>query len=138
VDDLVHAVGSALRTPGADGRIFNLAMRSPPTWNEYFERFGMALGAVPIARISRRRLWIETALLAPPLKALQIAARPLPRLRALIAAPMPPSFARLCAQHITLDVSRAERVLGMTWTPLDQGLRATASAILRAAGRSRA
>lgn len=119
-DDLVAAIAKALRLPGIEGGCFNLAMASPPTWNEYFTAFGCALGAVPVARIGSRRLRIESWV-AAPLKILELlGARPPP--------PLTPSFLKLCAQEITLDSRRAEAALGITWTALDDGLRQTAAA----------
>ncbi len=135
VDDLVAAVTAALRLPELGGRTFNLAMRSPPSWNEYFERFGIALGAVPIVRIGSRRLAFEAGILAPPLKALEIAARAVPPIRSRVPPPIPPSVRALCRQDLRLDVSRAESGLQVRWTPLEEGLRITAAAILAAANR---
>lgn len=122
VGDLVASIAQALRLPGIEGRIFNLAMSGPPTWNEYFIRFAQALGAVPVARVGRRRLQIESKILAPPLKIAEIlAARA--KLRALrLPEPIPPSLLRLCRQEIRLDVAAAEKSLQMTWTGLDEGL----------------
>jgi nucleoside-diphosphate-sugar epimerase len=133
IDDLVAAVSAALRVPGIDGQSINLAMRSPPTWNEYFARFGKELGAVPISRIGARRLKIERKLLAPPLKVLELVERRV-RGRAGIAPPaLTPSFLDLCAQDITLDVDKAETLLGLHWSPLGEGLRRAAAAIVGSA-----
>lgn len=130
IDDLAHAVLAALQVPGIDGQAFNLSLPAPPTWNAYFLAFARALGAVPVQRIGGRRMAFETKLLAPVLKIAEIAAQ-----RARIGAgrlppPLPPSLARLWRQEIRLDVARVERVLGMTWTPMEQGLRATAAAMV--------
>jgi len=128
VDDVVAAILAALTRPAAEGAVFNLAMADPPDWNDYFLRFAKALGAVPIARRSERRLRLETRLLAPPLKLLErIAARA--GLEATRLPPaIPPSLARLWRQEIQLDSSAAERELGLRWSGLDQGLAATVAA----------
>src|SRR5207237_284416 len=68
VSDVCAATLKALGTRDAAGRAYNLGSPQPPTWNEYFVEYGRALGAVPVRRISRRRLRIETKILAPPLK----------------------------------------------------------------------
>jgi nucleoside-diphosphate-sugar epimerase len=126
VGDAVEAILRALRTPHAAGRIYNVAGPEFPTWNEYLSRYALALGAVPLARISRRRLKIESKLLAPPLKVAEIlAARLAPRLSAALPQPIPPSLVRLFGQEIRMIVGRAELDLGMEWTPLEQGLRMT-------------
>jgi nucleoside-diphosphate-sugar epimerase len=122
VDDLVAAIVDSLRLPGIEGQCFNLAMRSPPTWNDYLEQFARALGAVPVSRIAARRLKIETRLLAPPLKILAMAA---PN---LIPPAITPSLLNLCGQNITLDSRKAELALGLAWTPLTEGLRQAAAA----------
>jgi nucleoside-diphosphate-sugar epimerase len=128
VEDVVEAIVQGLRRPDIEGRPFNLSTPAPPTWNEYFIRYAQALGAVPVSRIGRRRLRIEGKLLAPPLKIAEIllskASRPLAR---RLPQPIAPSLLRLFAQEIALDVSSAERALGMRWTPLDEGLRQSAA-----------
>jgi nucleoside-diphosphate-sugar epimerase len=127
VEDLVTAISQALRLNGVEGRTFNLAMSEPPTWNEYFVRFAQALGAVPVARLGRRRLKFESKILAPPLKIAEIlSARA--GLRSLrLPEAIPPSLLRLCQQDIRLDIHAAERGLQLSWTTLEAGLAAAAA-----------
>jgi nucleoside-diphosphate-sugar epimerase len=127
VDDLVEAILKSLRTPGIDGECFNLAMRSPPTWNEYFTRFARALGAVPVSRIGARRLKIEARLAAPPLRLIEMMQRRLGRSGAIPPA-ITPSLLNLCGQNITLLSGKAEESLGLAWTPLREGLQRAAAA----------
>jgi nucleoside-diphosphate-sugar epimerase len=127
VGDLVTAIHRSLRGTDVAGSTFNLAMATAPTWNDYFVRFARALGAVPVTRVSRRRLKIETKLLAPPLKIAQIVAARAGVRSLLLPDPIPPSLIRLCGQDIRLSVAAAERSLQMTWTDLDQGLASAAS-----------
>ncbi|OIQ94303.1 short chain dehydrogenase [mine drainage metagenome] len=126
VDDVARAVVAAVRQGRAEGQAFNLAMAGAPTWNEYLMAFAQALGAVPVRRLSARRLRLETKLLAPPLKILEMAAA---RAGAVAWAPplVPPSLARLFRQEIRLDSGKSERLLGQTWMPLDEGLAETAA-----------
>lgn len=129
IDDLVAAILESLRRPELAGEVFNLAMPDPPTWNEYLTRFAIALRVVPVRRVTRRRLALERRILAPPLKALEMLARRLdpasvPRRPALTS-----SLLRLCAQRIVLDAGKAERVLGLRWTPLAEGLARTAATL---------
>jgi nucleoside-diphosphate-sugar epimerase len=126
IDDLVAAVLHVLQERSAVGAVFNLAMPDPPSWNEYFVRFGRALGAVPVRRISRRRLAVETRLLAAPLRLGEIAARAAGLGRWAPPA-IPPSLLRLCAQEIRLVPERARRELDWTSTPLEAGLARTAA-----------
>lgn len=128
VDDLVSTILTSLRAPGIDGHHFNLAMRSPPTWNEYFVQFGIALGAVPISRIGRRRLQLETKLFAPPLKIMELTERRLRGQSRSIPPPITPSLLSLCRQNITLNVEKAEAAFDISWTPLSEGLRQSAAA----------
>jgi nucleoside-diphosphate-sugar epimerase len=126
--DLVAGALAALQAPEVEGRAFNLAMRSPPTWNEYFLQFARALGAVPVVRIGARRRKIERKLLAPVLKGLELLERRLPGGSRRVPPAITPSLLDLCGQPITLSVAEAERTLGLRWTPLSDGLARTAAA----------
>jgi nucleoside-diphosphate-sugar epimerase len=126
VEDVVAAIAQSLRLPGVAGQAFNLAMAQPPTWNEYLIEFARALGAVPVARIGRRQLQIETKLLAPPLKIAEILCRKAGIRTARLPEAIPPSLLRLCAQDMRLDVGRAEQLLQLRWTGLEDGLRQAA------------
>ncbi len=137
LDDLAAAVLSALRHPGIGGEIFNIAMRSPPTWNDYLIRFGIALGAVPIRRITARRLNLESRLLAPPLRVMEILAGRRSGRPRLAVPQITSSLLKLCRQRITLDVAKAEAMLGMKWTALDQGIACAAAARLHRGGVAR-
>ncbi|MFT3905579.1 MAG: NAD-dependent epimerase/dehydratase family protein [Steroidobacteraceae bacterium] len=127
VDDVALAAVRALRLSGARGATFNLSLPAPPTWNEYFTRFAVALRAVPVRRIGARRQRIEAKLLAPPLKVLEIAAGKVGMTPGCLPSPIPASLWRLCGQDIRLDVRHAETVLGMVWRPLDAELQECAA-----------
>jgi len=120
-DDVVAATLAALRTPGARGQAINLGHPEPPTWNEYFLAYARALGAVPLERIPRWRLKLE-ALLGLPLKAFEIVARKLGLSTAWLPAPITPSLLHTLGWDLQLDVAKAERLLGLRWRPLAQGL----------------
>jgi choline dehydrogenase-like flavoprotein/nucleoside-diphosphate-sugar epimerase len=120
VDDVASAVLLSLHQTGAVGQILNLAMPDPPTWNEYLVEYAKALGAVPVRRISRRRLWLETKVYAVPLKIVELGAQALGV--GWVPPPIPPSFARLAAQEIRIDSGRARNVLGWRCRPLEQGI----------------
>lgn len=131
VADLAGAVLAALRTPAAQGHRYNLAMANAPLWNDYFFLFARALGAVPIARLSQRRLVIEGKILAPPLKIAEIIAGKA-GFKAIVPPPIPPSLLRLWRQEIRLSAAKAERELSLEWTDLSRGL-ADAAAWIKAA-----
>jgi nucleoside-diphosphate-sugar epimerase len=133
VDDVVAAILAALRLPRVAGHAFNLGSPAPPTWNEYFLSFARMLGAVPLSRISRRRLALETKVWAPPLKLAEMTADLIRLPKARIPSPIPPSLVRSWGQDITLDVGKAEQQLHIAWTPAEAGLRETAGE-LRARG----
>jgi 2-alkyl-3-oxoalkanoate reductase len=122
VADVVTAISHCLRLPEVAGQAFNLAMAQPPTWNEYFIGFARALGAVPVARIGRRRLKIEARLWAPPLKIAEILLNKARMTAIRLPEAIAPSLLRLWQQDIRLDVARAERLLQLRWTALDEGL----------------
>jgi 2-alkyl-3-oxoalkanoate reductase len=121
VDDVVAAVLAALRAPEARGQAFNLGSPEPPTWNEYFLAYARALGAVPLQRIPRWRLGLEK-LLGLPLKALEVVARKLRLPAAWLPVPITPSLLHTFGWDLRLDVTKAERLLGLRWRPLAQGL----------------
>lgn len=128
IDDVAEAVLRALRLPSASARTFNLSLPDPPTWNEYLCRYAAALGAVPVSRIAQRRLRLESKLLAPPQKIAEIIVGKIsPRLARRLPQPIPPSLVRLFEQEIRMNVDLAEQVLGMRWTPFEEGLSRTAA-----------
>lgn len=122
VDDVAQAVLAALRRPQAGGQAYNLSMSQAPTWNEYFIAYARALGATPVSRIGARQLKLEAKALAPALKIAEIAGRKLGLARHLPPL-MPPSLLRLWQQDIRLTSDRAERELGLQWTPWLDALR---------------
>lgn len=127
IDDLVAAVLAALTRPGVEGEAFNLADAASPSWNRYFAAYAQALGALPLRQVSAARLRLETRLFAPPLKVAEIVARRFGLDPDRLPPAIPPSLLQLCRQDIRLDVSKAETLLGLRWTPLAEGLRAAAS-----------
>lgn len=129
IDDLVASIVAALQRASVEGEVFNLAVPSPPTWNEYFTRFGIALRAVPIRRLTARRLALEAKFLAVPLKVMEAAAQRASLAPAFAAPALTPSLLKLCKQRITMDVGKAESRLGMTWTRVADGIERTAAAI---------
>ncbi len=131
VDDVVAAIVASLDPHLATPQAFNLGGHQPITWNDFFIRYGMALGATPVPRIGNRRLKLETKLAAIPLKVLEKALGNT-RARALgIPDAIPPSFMRLCRQELTLDTRKASNELGIAWTELNAGLDQTAAWFIR-------
>jgi 2-alkyl-3-oxoalkanoate reductase len=126
VGDVVLAILRALENPGVDSRVFNLSTPDPPTWNEFLIKYGTALNAVPVRRISRRRLRIEGKLLAPPLKVAEILFRACKLNSAQLPPPIPPSLIRLMGQEIRLDTKHAEAELGLRFMDIDEALRTSA------------
>lgn len=122
VDDVVQAAIRALDVEVASGSAFNLAEPDPPTWNRYLMDFAREIGAVPVHRLPGWQLKLETKLLAIGFKVLQIVAGKIKLRRLPIPDPITPSFARLFAQDIRFDPSRADQVLGLKRTPYREGL----------------
>ena len=125
VDDLAAAILAAVRLP-AGGSVFNVSDPDPGTWNDYFHRLALAIGAVPIRRVSDRWLRLEAKLAARPLQAAQMAASRLP-VKLPVPDSIPPSLLQLWQQDITLDHRHADAVLRFPRTP-------PAQAIAKAAG----
>ncbi len=122
VGDVVQAILRALQQPEVDGAIFNLGLARPPTWNEFLVKFGVALGAVPVRRISSRRLLFEEKVIAAPLKMAEILARAAGIDSRRLPGPMPSSFMTTMRQEIRLDTRRAQTQLGLQWTDLSSML----------------
>jgi nucleoside-diphosphate-sugar epimerase len=126
VSDVVLAILRALENPAIDGKVFNLSTPEPPTWNEFLVKYATALDAVPVRRISRRRLRIEGKLVAPPLKVAEILFRACKHNSARLPLPIPPSLIRLMGQQIRLDTKRAQADLGLRFRDIDEALGSTA------------
>lgn len=126
VDDVAAAAVRALRLAHDPLGAFNLSLREPITWNDYFARYAAALGVSPVRLVTPRRVALETHILAPPLKVLErlLSTPRLARWNPL--PPLRPWLPALCAHDIRMDVARAENILRVPWTPLDAGLRMTA------------
>lgn len=125
-EDLALAVVAALTSAKASGQAFNIADSEPSTWNEYFLRLGHELG-VPVPHVSRSRINLETTLLAPPLQIAKLAGQRLGFRPGLLPEPIPPSVLSLWRQHLHLDCRKAHDKLQSQQTPLEQGLRLSAS-----------
>jgi 2-alkyl-3-oxoalkanoate reductase len=134
IEDLVYAVLRALSDPELNGRVFNLSHPEIPTWNEFLTRYGIALRAVPVHRISRRRLKIEAKVVAPALKAVELLADRCGLEPRRFPPPIPPSLVSLMSQEIRLDARRAQADLGLSWKDLDRTLTETARWFLKPAG----
>jgi nucleoside-diphosphate-sugar epimerase len=127
VDDVAAAILLALRIPAAAGQAFNLSAPQPPTWNEYLTRYAAVLGGAPVGSMSRIRLYMEMAMVAPAVRILEMGGRLLRRDLTDAIAVVRPSLIKACRHAIILDSRKAEQLLGLRWTPLDAGLRATAA-----------
>jgi nucleoside-diphosphate-sugar epimerase len=133
VDDVCRAVIASLQAmePGQPARTYNLAAPDSPRWNEYFVDLALAIRATPVRRLSQRRLKLDAFVAGPPLKIAQrLATRALGHARA-IPVPMPPNLLGLWERHLFLDSSRAERELGLQWTPYASALQQSAAWFLR-------
>jgi len=127
VDDVVAATCVALRLDAVAGEAFNLSLPSPPSWNAYFRQYASALDT-PVRSVSRSRLQWERWVLAAPLKFAEILTRAA-GLGWRPPAPIRPWLLRLCGHPLRLEVGKAERLLGMRWKPLDEGLRECAGSL---------
>jgi nucleoside-diphosphate-sugar epimerase len=124
VDDVAQACVLAL-APLSTPCAFNLSIREPLTWNEYFARYARAL-SVSAAVIPRWQLALETRVLSVPLKGLELLLANTGRAERNPWPPLRPWLPALCARQLRLDVARAEHTLQLQWTPLDAALEVTA------------
>lgn len=133
VDDVAAGVMAALREPhpARPLGIYNLAAPDSPRWNEYFVDLALAIGATPVRRLSALQLRLDAWLAGPPLKVAQkLAARFFADSNAL-PVPLPPNLLGLWERHLRLASDRAERELGLQWTPYAVGLQQSAAWFLR-------
>jgi nucleoside-diphosphate-sugar epimerase len=135
VEDVAAAVLRSLQAPAAGGEAINLGSPDPVTWNEYFRAYARALRAEPVRHISAEALRREVRFYGPALKLAEIALGRRSPWRARPA--LRPWLLRLCRHDQRMLVGKAERILGMSWTPLDVGLSQTASWFLGGARLSR-
>jgi 2-alkyl-3-oxoalkanoate reductase len=135
VDDVAAAAVRALYSPNIEGHIYNLAQSPIPTWNGYFAQYARKLGALPLRHISGNRLLAEQAVFAPALKLLELAGGFGILNKKTLPPPIRPWLLALCRHRIGMIVTGAETTLGMKWTPLEEGLQASADWFL-AGGRT--
>lgn len=119
VDDVCSAVLAALRQPPAGGttQAYNLSAPDSPRWNEYFVDLALQIGAVPVATVGRRQLLADARFAAPPLKLLERVVQRVGGNARWVPEAMPPGLVALFGRHLRLRSERAERDLGVSWTP---------------------
>jgi nucleoside-diphosphate-sugar epimerase len=129
VDDVCAAIAAGLRVHASAGtpRIFNLAAPDSPRWNDYFTDLALAIGATPVQRLSARRLKLDARLAGPPLKLLQVLMNRAGRSTHALPDPLPPGLPGVFERHLHLRCERAERELGLRWTPYEQVLAQSAA-----------
>ena len=116
VADVVQAILTALQQRPQHVRAYNLAMPQAPDWNAYLLALARAVGAVPVRRISARRLRLEASILAGPLKVGE-------KLLGAKAPPaITPSLLRTFEQDLRLNSDRATQELSISWTSLTSGV----------------
>lgn len=136
VGDVCAAIMASLRLPVREGtpRVYNLAAPDSPRWNDYFVDLALAIGATPVARIGRRRLELDARLAGPPLKILQMLAARAGVAPHRLPDPLPPGLLGVFERHLRLRSERAERELGLSWTPYAEALAASAAWFLASRG----
>ena len=114
IDDLVAVIITALDAPLVSGQAFNVSSSIGLTWNEFFVKFGKALGAIPVRRISSRMLKIETKFLAPARRIAGMA------IRSSMTEAITPSLAALWGQDIRIDCAAARQALRLRQSTVDE------------------
>lgn len=128
VEDVCAAVLASLRlqTAGA-ARIYNLAAPDSPRWNDYFVDLAITIGAIPVARLPRRRLQLDAKLAGPVLKSFEILLKKAGRPTERLSDPLPPGLLGVFERHLHLRSDRAERELQLQWTPYEDVLQRSAA-----------
>jgi nucleoside-diphosphate-sugar epimerase len=125
-DDLAAAVACLLIAPNVAGETYNIADADPGTWNQYFVNLGRGIGA-RVRPVSRPRMQMEVAILAPPLQALKIVTHRVGISTKLLPEPITPSLLQLWRQTMRLDSSKAYTALKFARTPPEEGLAQSAA-----------
>ena len=133
VDDVAHAVMAALREPQWPRPlgVYNLAAPDSPRWNDCFVDLALAIGATPVRRLSSLQLRLDAFVASPVLKVAQSLAWRAFRDDRLVPVPLPPNLIGLWERHLRLACGRAERELGLRWTPYQSALQQSAAWFLR-------
>lgn len=137
VDDVCSAVIASLRLPLPPGQLhtYNLAAPDSPRWNEYFVDLALAIGAVPVRRLSPTQLKLDAWLLGPSFKVAQgVLSHAGRRFAHAVPDPMSPGLAALWDRHLHLDSHLAERELELKWTAYGVALRQSALWYLQSDG----
>ncbi|MDZ7812103.1 MAG: NAD(P)-dependent oxidoreductase [Ideonella sp.] len=117
VQDVAQAVAVAVQRLQQHGSglhdVFNLAALDAPRWNGYFADLALSIGAVPLRRIGRRQLWLQTRLLGLPLKVAERLGARLGLNTQALPPGMPPSLLGVFQQHIKLEFAKAQSELGL-------------------------
>jgi len=136
VDDVCAAIVAALRLPQPPGQVraYNLAAPDSPRWNEYFVDLALAIGAVPVKRLSPGQLRADAWMFGPLFKVAQAALGRWGRAAQAVPDPMSPGLVALWDRHLHMDARLAERELDMQWTAYGTALRQSALWYLQSAG----
>lgn len=122
IDDICSAVLSVIRSSGPVSGAFNLAAQPQVRWNRYFTLLACATGSIPLKRIPPRMLKLDAKVLSPMLKIVEVLCKRLRFNFFHLPEIQPPSLVRLWSSEVMLDSSKAERVLGVIWTSVDEGV----------------
>lgn len=129
IDDVANAVICAVTASLLPGTTINIGAATTTTWNEYFIAFARALGAVPVPRITQRRVVFESRVLARPLQALRMMRVPVPDA-------IPPSLMALFGRRLLLDHRRCDTLLGCARMNEMAGIDASVAWLRRPAARA--
>lgn len=136
VDDICNAAIAGLRIPLPEGQVrtYNLAAPDSPRWNDYFVDLALAIGAVPVKRISPMQLKVDGWMFGPTFKMAQLVLSRLGRLGQAVPDPMSPGLVHLWDRHLHMDSRLAERELDLKWTAYGIALRQSALWYLQSDG----
>lgn len=132
--DLGAAVVAAIERDDAAGKAINLAHPLQPRWNDVLIACARAIGAVPVERIAGWRLNADVTCLGPPLYLARLLANRVGMRGMWLPDAITPSLRLVFRQDVSLDVRRAERLLGLGWVPAAEGLAECAAWFLETYG----
>lgn len=137
VDDVAQAARAAVWADMAEATVLraNLVAPDSPRWNAYILALGCSIGAVPVRRIAPLQLKLDSRVAAVPLRVWERAAPRLGLPSKWAPPALPPSLLHLLRQERRLRSRCATEVLGLRWTPFQQGVDDSAHWYLKQSGR---
>lgn len=124
VNDVIKAIVASVTLALPENRlaIFNLAAPDSPRWNHYFKDLALIIGTTPLKRVRAKQLALDTKVVSPTLKMIEIFYKKILKSQPPAIYPFPETLLRFFAQQIRLESIPASQTLLKDWVSYPQGL----------------